>query len=833
MMKEAFQIAHKANRCPEHHLSAEEKAAHAAATRCYLCEGAFDDPENPKIVEHHHMSGDYRGAAHQKCNDKCRRSTQMSVFFHNGRGYDFHLIQQRIGAISERYVAKRRAAVEAFNTGLAPDQKDLRKKVPRAGANLSCITQSSEKYSAIYWRLAPRVTLVFKDSCCFLLDSLDNLAKMQKGNLPITRKFFEDQGYSAKQVELLLRKGVFPYEWLDDPAKLRARQLPSREDFVSGLNDTECSETEYAHAQNVWRVFKCKVFQDYLDLYLLGDVMLLSDVFQNFRKFAMDTYRMDPAHYISAPGLFWDALLKQSKVSLDMFTAGLEDMYYFCENIRGGVSTINHHYAKANNPYLPDFDSSQPTTYIIYKDSTNLYGNAMCRKLPEGGYEWVLEPGAFDFMAVETEGDTGYICEVDLAYDEALHDTHNMCPVAAEQVQLDISMLSQRCLEQRGDSKALLGSKLVPNLRDKTKYVCDIRLLQQYARLGLRVTKVHRVLRFRQRDWMQGFIEFNTAKRKEASEAGNKFLQAFFKLANCSVFGKTLENVRGYKDVQIETSKRGFLRQVAKPTFKNVHPFPDCACMVGVEHAKMRVLLNKPVAVGFCVLELSKRIMYDFHYDHMLRIYGADKLKLLFSDTDSLCYLVETEDVYRDMAAAKHLYDLSGLPKNHWLYDTTNEKKLGTMTDEAKGNIISEFKGVREKLYAFLMAYHPEVFSSLPAGAYADPRGLPAACERRLAEMTEAEKEKLSNREKKTCKGVKKKTVDKHVSMADLKDCEEDGPATRSFQVLRSHEHVVFTETVTKVAYSPYDDKRYQLDGVDTLAYGHYRIKQIEDAVSE
>ena len=178
--------------------------------------------------------------------------------------------------------------------------------------------------------------LRFIDSLQFLSTSLDSLVK----NLPIEdfkllTKFIEN----TEKRDLMLRKGVYPYDYADSAKKLDEDLLPSKADFFSQLYNEGISNEDYLHAQNVWSRFDCKTLGDYHDVYLKSDVLLLADVFESFRRMAISTYKLDPAHYFTAPGLSWDAMLKLTKVKLQLIDD--TDMYLMIESgIRGGVSMI-------------------------------------------------------------------------------------------------------------------------------------------------------------------------------------------------------------------------------------------------------------------------------------------------------------------------------------------------------------------------------------------------------------------------------------------------------------------------------------------------------------
>ena len=186
---------------------------------------------------------------------------------------------------------------------------------------------------------------------------------------------------------LLTRKGVYAYDYVSSIDKLKETKLPSKEDFYSKLNDEEISE-DYQHAINVWNTFNCQTLQDYHDLYLKSDVLLLADVFEIFRKTCLKHYKLDPCHYYTAPGLAWDACLKETNQNLELLK-DYDMLMMFEQGIGGGISHISKRYAEANNKYMKNYDKSKPSTYIQYLDANNLYGWAMSQKLPTHGFKWI------------------------------------------------------------------------------------------------------------------------------------------------------------------------------------------------------------------------------------------------------------------------------------------------------------------------------------------------------------------------------------------------------------------------------------------------------------
>jgi len=213
-------------------------------------------------------------------------------------------------------------------------------------------------------------------------------------------------------LDLLLRKGVFPYDYMDSTERLNETQLPPKTAFYSILSREGINDGDYEHAQKVWKEFGMKTLRDYHNLYNICDVLLLADVFENFTDACMNNYKLDPAWYYTAPGLAWDAALKLTDVKLELLSD--PDMLLMAkQGIRGGISTISTRYAKANNKYMGEsYNPDQPSNFIIYLDANNLYGWAMSQPLPTHGFEWMVDDELRNWRS------TPCILEVDLEYPE-------------------------------------------------------------------------------------------------------------------------------------------------------------------------------------------------------------------------------------------------------------------------------------------------------------------------------------------------------------------------------------------------------------------------------
>ncbi|CAH3146286.1 unnamed protein product, partial [Porites lobata] len=445
----------------------------------------------------------------------------LPVIFHNLQGYDAHLFIKQLASLP---------------------------------GELNCIPSTEEKYISFSKKIkvdeyrsrrnGETIPLYFEirfiDSFKFLQTSLANLVgNLQPDDFHNTKQVFK------KNVDLLSRKGVYPYDYVSSLEKLSETQLPPKEEFYSKLNDEEISDDDYQHAINVRNTFKCKSLRDYHDLYLKSDVLLLSDVFENFRKTCLKHYKLDPAHYYTSPGLSWDACLKETGQKLQLLND--YDMLMMIEKgIRGGISHITKRYAEANNKYMKGYNPDEESTYIQYLDANNLYGWAMSQSLPTQGFKWMRK----------------------------------------------------------------LTKETLMEILEKANHSV------QYLEMGMRITAVHRGISFNQSPWMEPYIRKNTELRKTAA---NSFEKDFFKLMNNSVFGKTIENIRKRQNIELVDNRMKAAKLTSRPNFDRVTIFDKN--FIAVHMKKTEIFFNKPVYVGQAILDLSKTLMFDFHYNYIRKKY--------------------------------------------------------------------------------------------------------------------------------------------------------------------------------------------------------------------
>ncbi|XP_070170813.1 uncharacterized protein [Polyergus mexicanus] len=507
-------------------LTSDEWERFVNATRCSICEKPFELGD-ARVRDHCHLTGRYRGPAHSNCNLNYKDTYVIPVFFHNLSGYDAHFIIKDVA--------------NAF-----PGSVEI---LPITKETYISFTKNVEDAWDEGW-FGKRLKLRFVDSFKFLSASLEKLASyLDKSELRIARSEFSD--LSDADFELLARKGVFPYEYVDDVDKF---------------------------------------------------------------------YNLDPAYYYTLPGYTWDAMLKYTSMRFELLPD--IDMVMFVERgIRGGLSQCSNRYARANNKYLQSYDSSEPSSYLMYFDINNLYGWAMCQSLPYENFRWVDNVTSVDLMSVTSDSPIGYILEVDLAYPSDLHDSHADLPFCPT----------------RDKPPGKRDEKLLATLYDKNRY-------------------------------------------------------------------------------------------------------------------------------------------------YMLPLY-RDKCKIMYTDTDSLIYRVECEDIYENMKRDIDKFDTSDYAMdNAYGMPLANKKIPGAMKDENAGAIMTEFIGLRAKMYALRVAGKSDT---------------------------------------KRIKGVKRMPdyrQNANISRIGIE-------MKREQFCIRSELHEMYTVSELKIALSPHDDKRYTISGTtDTLPWGHYKI---------
>ena len=560
------------------------------------------------------------------CNLRYKVPDEISIVFHNGSTYDYHFIIKELVKEFDGNFECLGENTEKYMTFSVP----LKNKIENKNIEITYKIKFIDSYRFMSMPLSKLIDNLSEGlhnnkclDCKSCLDYIKTKSEMlifkcfnckqnyeTDFNKELIKRFASTYEFCNKILNkfvLLLRKGVYLYEYLDNWERFNETSLPNKESFYSNLNMENIDDIHYRHGNNVFKRFKLKNLGEYHDLYVQSDTLLLVHVFENFRNTCLKVYELDPAHFLSLPGLAWQACLKKTSIKLELLT-DYNMLFMVEEGIRGGICHSIHRYAKANNKYMKNYDENKESSYIQYVDANNLYGWAMSQKLPVNNFNWVKNKSKIDEKVIKNydeDSDKGYIFEVDAEYPRRLHELHSDLPFLPERMKID------KC------------KKLVCNLHDKKKYVVHIKSLKQALHYGLKLEKIHRVIEYNQEVWLKPYIDMNTELRTVAS---NDFEKDFYKLMNNAVFGKTMENVRKHRDIKLVTTNKKSSKLVSEPNYHTMNYVSKDISII--EMKKTRVKINKPIYLGLSILDISKILMYEFWYDHMKPKYARGKIML-------------------------------------------------------------------------------------------------------------------------------------------------------------------------------------------------------------
>ena len=477
-----------------------------------------------------------------------------------------------------------------------------------------------------------------------------------------------------------------------------------------------------------------------------------------------------------------------------MYTSVKLNEKYF----EGGVSLISHPHAVANNEMMGEkFCSEKEKTYLILLDSNNLYGGTLMTPLPVGNYKWVenvsnihidddINLWVNHIMQIADDASEGYFFQVDLEYPDTLHNNHDDYPLCPIKMQIERHRLSQyqQNLSDKLDVNLNGSEKLCLTLDDKVKYICHYTSLKLYLSLGLKLKKIHKILKFKQHAWAREYVCLNTFLRKNAS---SDFEEALSKFQNNNMYGKTIENVIEKSKSIVTNSEKKVQRYLKMNVLKDFDIIRKNLIFMSFE--KKAVLLNKPRAVGSTVLEKAKNTMYNFHYNVMKKMFP--NIQLLLTDTDSLLYLVQSDtNIYETLKKHEQHFDFSNYDVNHVNYNDFNKLTPLKFKDEFGGKIITEFVGLRSKLYSL---------------------------------------KTKDGFEKKTSKGTLKNITKNELIHNDYKQSLFDETMYYNEGVKIIHENnKMYTVNLKKNSLCPYNDKKFVTKNFDstftTKSFGHFQL---------
>lgn len=666
----------------------QQKIDFSNSIECPYCHKEY--AEDNKIVRHHnHSTGEYIGPACNKCNMQMRVSYDIPVLFHNGARYDNHFIMKYLSKVENK-------------------EKALK--------NIECIGKTTEKYISLNL-----LGIRLMDTFQHMGESLDRLTSyLHKDQHKILKKEY------GNDIDKLLRKAHMFYSYITDESKYATKMKDiTIADTFDILSNSYMSQKDFDEMQQAAKDHNCETVGEYYDFYLKLDVIHMADVFEVYRENCFNHYGLDPFHFPTAPGLTWQAWQLHMKKeghsvhNIHSKTKRGKEAYMMLENaIRGGISMIPHRYSKINIKSRDDYNPNEPQRVMWYGDANNLYGWSMDQYLPCGEIEFtdefddLLLPDVIErIKSISPTADYGYFIEADLEIPSELHDKFKFyppCPIHREGEYSEhmINIMNEKSISTIDSTK-----KLMCTLENKNKYTTHYRLLQLYLQIGVRLTKLHRVIKFKQAPIMSDYVRMNTKLRIEAKADHNDAMVALCKLMNNSLFGRTCMNVRNFVNIKMSMDPKKSQKYRSDPWFNRSLIIDEESNFAAYEINKKRTVLSQPIFIGCAILELSKYVMYNYYYN-ICQPYCQSKgidMKLLFTDTDSLCIefsstnsSADIEDWYYNEynVDLKNEMDMS-VWKDHKNYDKSNEMIMGKMKCETGTKLIEEFIGLASKVYCF------------------------------------------------------------------------------------------------------------------------------------
>ena len=759
---------------------------------CRYCEKYI---EINKVRDHCHLTGKYRGPAHNECNLQVKQkdSNFITIGLHNFSNYDCHMIFKTlvdrkkdnvkfeiIPKTDEKYISVKYGCIKFIDTYRFLSSS-LDKLVKTLADNSHKTLKNLKK------------EIVGDDKILDIINELENMidkTKRNKSNSDLKKK------YPDKIIELeeafldyigendlkllktefpdkwryLTKKLAYPYEYFniiedyDNPVD----NLENK-DFFSKLKNKYPDDSEIERTREIIKKFNIKDGKELTELYCKSDVLLLTCVFEKFIKVSQNEFGISPLYFVSLPGYTWACGLKHTNIRLQ--TLQDKDMILLLENgIRGGISGVmGDRYVK-----------SDKNKNIIYFDATNLYGFAMSKPLPYDDIKFETENVCLEeILNTPDDSDIGYFLEVDLEYPHNIRQKTKHFPFAPENKSISKDNFGPY-MKSIMPKIYVSHKKIICDWTDKRNYLIHYRMLKFYIRHGMKINKVHSVISFKQSNWLEKYIDFNTQKRNQAV---NDFEKDFYKLLNNAFYGKTMENVRNR--CKIEIIKRDnydkILRLQRKLTFNGIcKSFGNCDSYLEKEH---EILMDKPIYLGFAILELSKLYMYETYYDTLQPYFGQKNIQLHYMDCDSFVLSIKSENIIKDLKNLEDIFDFSNIDANHELYSEKNKKVLGKFKIETPKNIfIDEFIALRSKMYAF-------------------------KC-----------KDKVEDKNK--LKGISK-NQSKNIMFEEYKIC-LDGEELENEcvnYILKSSNHDMYMQGNKKTALSIFDDKRNYLDNITSIPW--------------
>ena len=747
-----------------------------------ICRFSEKEILSDKVRDHCHLTGKYRGPAHSKCNINVtqKQSNFIPFIFHNFSNYDCHMFFKKlvdkkkdkvdfdiIPKTNEEYIKVTYGCIRFIDSyrflssGLDSlvktrvdngnkTLKNLKEEIVDNDEILNIVNEIIENDKTI-----KDLKKDYPEEIKKLEEAL--LDNMGENDLKILKTEFRDKW------KFLTKKLAYPYEYFNsiDDYKKPINNL-EKKDFFSELKNKCPNDEKIQRTMDIIERFNIKNGKELTEIYLKSDVLLLACVFEKFIKVSINEFGINPLYCVSLPGYTWQCGLRYTRINLQ--TLQDKDMILLLENnIRGGISSV------MGDRYKKSDDNKK----ILYVDANNLYGHSMSQYLPYDEIKIDNTLKLEDIMNTADDSDIGYFIEFDLKYSNNIKQKTKNFPFAPMNKKINPDKFSDYMKEIKPDTY-IHFKKVICDWSGKKKYLLHYRMLKFYVRQGMVVDKVHDIISFKQSNWLKKYINFNTMKRNQAV---SDFEKDFYKLLNNAFYGKTMENVRNRLKIKFikKDDYREIIKQQSKLTFNGIHKsYENCDSYT---HKQNEVLMNKPIYLGFSVLELSKLHMYETYYDILQPYFGQENIQLHYIDTDAFILSLKTQNITKDLKYLEEIFDFSNIDKNHDLFSNKNKKVIGKFKIETPKNIwIDEFICLRSKMYAF----------------------------------------KCGNDSKNKLKGVSK-SQSKNLKFEEYKIC-LDGEELENEcinYILKSINHNMFMQGIKKTALSIFDDKRCYINNIE------------------
>lgn len=799
----------------------EEENLLKTNTKAYI-QYRKDEISKAPVIDHDHITGEVYGVAHSSCNLwRSNHAIKIPVIGHNLMGYDNHPIILELAdqVVEDRLTindCKKKSALDMvaweLNDGKISEEKakstanNISKTKHSSADNIEVVAKTNEKYMSIsvygmkftdsYLHIhAPLQSIIdqskpkknspieaYKEEFPLFYNYLSSINKVEhieklSGKLPMPYNYYkegmdEEEDFFPKEAfENYMHKGkVYKLGALD----------PTLEN-VEKETHGDTTDQIYEEAKKLYyEDLKCKNKGEYFEIYCKSDVYQLADVFENYRKAAFEKYGIDPVFYVSNPAFAYAALKKvtQQPISLPYD----EEMFNFVRhNVRGGLSLARTKWGKPKMFY-GDLNSMYWLIQNSYMPTGEMWW-APDEDLPKDLNEWMEYVKDYPI-----DTDIGFFPEVDLECPLELHRKFYKFPLAPTSEVIKPHRLNQ---DYQLKLKHLCGinssdsQKLTVTLEPKKAYGLDYQTLQFYLRQGYKVTKVHRILMYKQSPWMRPFVQLNLENRKKATRQGKKFLANVFKITGHSgAFGKFIERTFDHDDSSLICSEQITERMMQRMRFKlkGYHVFPNGKLAIRNNHRKDATVDRNPL-IGAVILDRAKMEIYKYAYKFFEKF---PQCELNYTDTDSLVIGNLPDDFRMQIKNDPEFYDMfdfSNYPKDHPLYSDHNFMELGKMKDECASKEILNAIFLCAKSYWMILEDHTA---------------------------------------KKAGKGVSKEVLlDQLLTYQDYYDVYKMSSFKKvQAYFIRAKDHVNITEPLTKVGLTSYDDKLYCINRDLCVPYG-------------